>query len=115
MTQPISLIAEGEPLACSLSAGERAVRQTEIASLFASIQEVRELADGYALAFPGQAPWPQQVLAFIEGERSCCLFFTFELTFLPGNGPLWLHIRGPQGVKDLLQGLPFLAQKSAAP
>jgi hypothetical protein len=102
MTQDISLIAEDEPIACSLTGSEKVVRKTEIDALFAGIEQVRELDDGYALAFPGQAPWPQKVLSFIEGERSCCLFFTFELTFLPNNGPLWLHIRGPQGVKDIL-------------
>jgi hypothetical protein len=112
MTQDRPLIAEDAPIACSLAADERAVRRAQITALFAGIQQVRELDDGYALAFPGQAPWPQQVLSFIEGERSCCLFFTFELTFLPNNGPLWLHIRGPQGVKDIL---PWLSLTQSGP
>jgi len=51
----------------------------------------------------------QRVLDFIQGERSCCLFFTFELVFLPNQGPLWLHIRGPEGVKEMIKDM--LAEK----
>lgn len=105
MTHDEPLIAEDVPLACSLTASEHTVRSTEIDDLLVGVSGVRELDDGYALCFPGQDPWPHKVFRFIEGERSCCPFFTFELTLLPQCGPLWLHIRGPQGVKDIIQGM----------
>jgi hypothetical protein len=94
---------EDVPIACSLTAHERVTRTQEIVDLFAGIQQLQELADGYAMRFPGTAAWPQRVLDFIQGERSCCLFFTFELTFLPNMGPIWLHIRGPEGTKEMVR------------
>jgi hypothetical protein len=100
-----ALIAEDAPLACSLTADERVPRTDEIGDLFTGIQERQELTDGYALRFPGTSTWAQRVLNFIQGERSCCLFFTFELVFLPNEGPIWLHIRGPEGVKEVIKDL----------
>src|ERR1700692_1189674 len=103
MTNDVELIAKEVPIACSLTANELVTRGEEINDLFTGIQQTRELADGYALRFPGTVPWPQRVLDFIQGERSCCLFFTFELTFLPNMGSLWLHIRGPEGTKEMVR------------
>ncbi len=102
MTNADALIAEDAPIACSLSADELVTRGGEIDDLFAGVEQVRELADGYALRFPGISTCPQRVLDFIQGERSCCLFFTFELIFIPEQGPIWLRIRGPEGVKGLV-------------
>ncbi len=102
MTNEVELIAEDAPIACSLTADELVTRGEEIDDLFTGVQQTRELADGYALRFPGTSAWPQRVLDFIQGERSCCLFFTFELIFIPNQGPIWLHIRGPEGVKEMV-------------
>ena len=103
MSDDVTPIAEDIPIVCSLTAGERVTRGEEINDLFSGIEQFQELADGYALRFPGVVPWPQRVLDFIQGERSCCLFFTFELTFLPNMGSLWLHIRGPEGTKEMVR------------
>lgn len=105
MMDDVTLIAEDIPIACTLTVNERVTRSAEITDLFSGIQQIRELADGYALRFPGTSTWSQRVLDFIQGERSCCLFFTFELTFLPNQGPIWLHIRGPEGVKEMLKSM----------
>lgn len=67
----------------------------------ASIQEVSELRDGYAFRFP-----PDQILTlaeFITLERRCCSFFNFRLDVDSGNGPLWLHLTGGEGVKEFLK------------
>jgi hypothetical protein len=103
MTNDVELIAEDVPIACSLTANELVTRGEEINDLFTGVQQTRELADGYAFRFPGTSPWPQRVLDFIQGERSCCPFFTFELDFIPNEGPVWLHIRGPEGVKEMIK------------
>ncbi|HEV2581765.1 MAG TPA: hypothetical protein VGT44_13000 [Ktedonobacteraceae bacterium] len=103
MMNDVALIADDVPVACSLTAGERVTRAEEINDLFTGVQQVRELADGYALCFPGTSSWPQRVLDFIQGERSCCLFFTFEVAFLPNQGPIWLNIRGPEGTKEMVR------------
>jgi hypothetical protein len=33
---------------------------------------------------------------------ACCPFFTFELTFEPDSGPIWLRVRGQEGVKEFI-------------
>lgn len=93
------------PIACTLSAGDRARRGDEIAHLFAGRQETRELPDGYALRFPADEVWATRLLSFIAGERVCCPFFTFALVFEPGQEPLWLHLRGPAGTKEFVAGM----------
>jgi hypothetical protein len=103
MRNDVAILAEDVPIVCSLTANERVTRAEEINDLFTGIQQIQELADGYALRFPGTSTWPQRVLDFIQGERSCCLFFTFELAFLPNLGPIWLYIRGPEGTKEMVR------------
>ncbi len=105
MTNDVTLIADDVSIKCSLTADELVTRGEEIDDLFSGVQQTQELGDGYALRFPGTSPWPQRVLDFIQRERSCCLFFTFELVFIPNQGPLWLHIRGPEGVKEMVRSV----------
>lgn len=95
-TQPESPI----PVACTLSAeAQQARRERVLAELAAAIQQVTELPDGYALAFPGAEPWPTRLADFVLFERQCCAFLTLELAFDPAQGPIWLRLRGPEGVK----------------
>jgi hypothetical protein len=86
------------PLACSLSAHDLQVRGAEIARLGEQVQVVRELADGYAFAFPAGAGQVATLLDFIVAERACCPFFTFILVFPSPHTQVWLHIQGQEGV-----------------
>jgi hypothetical protein len=100
------------PIACSLTTPElRAREQVVQREVVAVVQETRDLADGYALRFPGDAAWLNTLAEFIRFERECCPFFTFELHCEPQHGPLWLHLRGPEGVKKFVATL--LALQSA--
>jgi hypothetical protein len=67
--------------------------------------KTNELTDGYALRFPGSDTWANTLLQFITYERACCPFFTFALTFEPEQGPIWLHLRGPEGVKAIIENM----------
>jgi hypothetical protein len=89
-------------IACSLSATERVERGQEFASLFADVEEVAELADGYALKFPNRDAWIMQAAELIVAERKCCSFFGFTLDFEANGGPVWLHVVGPEEVKTLI-------------
>ncbi len=91
------------PLACSLSASEQITRGEELVDLFKHVQQMNELPDGYAFRFLGSDLWANRLLEFINYERNCCPFFTFALIFEPKQGPIWLHVRGPEGVKDTIQ------------
>lgn len=91
------------PIACSLSGKERSARYGEVEEMIHSSEAVRELEDGYALKFPGNADWASTLLQFIIQERTCCPFFTFELHFEPQEGPIWLTLRGPDGTKGFIE------------
>lgn len=96
--------AEDLAIACKLSEAQQAVREEELArDIFSNCQEVAELADGYAFRFRGDAEWAAKLIEFIAFERKCCPFFTFELAFEPQEGPMWLRLKGPEGVKSFIE------------
>jgi hypothetical protein len=91
------------PLACSLSADElRARGETLAAPLFARVQRVDELPDGYCFAFAPEEDGVRDVFDFVLSERACCPFFTFELAFPSPHQVVWLTIRGREGVKEIV-------------
>ena len=105
MQRDQELLTDDIPLACTLSASELVTRGQEVNDLFKHVQQVNELADGYALRFPGNDTWANQLTQFISFERECCPFFTFSLLFEQKQGPIWLHLRGPEGVKAIIEGM----------
>ncbi len=92
------------PIACNLSQPDQAARGQEIEdNLFSGCTSVQELDNGYAFIFPGEDTWATRLLTFIQEERKCCPFFTFEIVFEPESGPLHLHLRGGEGVKPFVK------------
>ncbi|HEX9990736.1 MAG TPA: hypothetical protein VGE45_19945 [Chloroflexia bacterium] len=92
------------PIACNLAEPELRERQDRLsAELFSRIEEVRELGDGYEFRFPGDEEWSAKLLDFVHFERKCCQFFMFEIAFTPEQGPIWLRLRGGEGVKDFVR------------
>jgi hypothetical protein len=90
-------------IACLLSEREAAIRGEELASgLFAAVEEITELPDGYGYRFSGDGSPLELLLEFIAAERRCCPFLTFELVFPLHNGPLWLRLRGSPEVKSFI-------------
>jgi hypothetical protein len=104
MDQPTTSMPLNIPIACRLTS-ETAVRQriADARTLFRQAQTVKELPDGYAFQFSGTAETIGPLLDFIVTERECCPFFTIELLFAPGLGPVWLHLRGSEAVKRFVQ------------
>jgi hypothetical protein len=88
------------PIACTLSGAELAERGDEVGDLFKAVEQVRELADGYAFRFSGSDASASSLLEFVLAERRCCPFFTFELVFEPNSGPIWVHLRGSSAIKE---------------
>src|SRR5262249_1083283 len=101
-------------LACSLTDAELAERSVENGDLFQQAQQVRELPDGYAFRFAGDPATAARVLHSINGERDCCLFFVFGLEFAQELGPLWLTIRGADGVKEIVGEMANRVQAATA-
>jgi len=93
-----------ETIACLLSERELAERSEILARcLFPGVDEIEELADGYAYRFPSDEVWTANVLDFVAAERRCCPFFTFEVVFTPHGGPLWLRLRGSDAIKAFVR------------
>jgi hypothetical protein len=104
LSDRITTRAEELAIACKLSEAEQAIREEELAKdIFSNCQEIAELPDGYAFRFPGDNDWATKLIEFIALERKCCPFFTFELAFEPQEGPVWLRLKGPEGVKAFVQ------------
>ena len=103
MTEPVVAAQDDEVIACLLSERDAAIRGEELAGgLFAAVEEVAELPDGYGYRFPGDGGKLELLLEFIAAERRCCPFLTFELAFEPYSGPLWLRLRGSPQVKAFI-------------
>jgi len=87
--------SEGTPIACDLSAiGDREGHVSHTKKLFGEREETREVDGGVALRFPGEARYAERILDFVEGERQCCPFLTFEITFEPEERGIWLFLGG---------------------
>lgn len=93
---------EETPIACNLTGAELAERGDEVGALFQEVDEVRELADGYAFRFAGSDATAARLLQFTLEERRCCPFFTFELAFEPNEGPIWVRLRGSASIKEFV-------------
>ena len=90
-------------IACHMDAiapDQRKRHETIALAIFGSVQEVRELADGYALRLPTESATLLKVAEYISNERLCCAFVRFTLVIEPDGGPFWLHLTGGEGAKE---------------
>ncbi len=69
--------------------------------VYAAVEEVKELPDGYACRLPSDAATLLKAAEYISLDRLCCAFVRWSLIIEPNGGPLWLHITGPEGTKAL--------------
>jgi hypothetical protein len=71
--------------------------------VYAAIEEVQELVDGYACRLPSDAKTLGMVAEYIGLDRLCCPFIRWTLEIEPDGGPLWLGIKGGEDVKALIR------------
>lgn len=91
--------------ACDMSAITPAERQQHIATIrtvFGAVDEIRELADGYAFRLAIKKQLFMQVAAFVSKERLCCPFFGFQIEIEPEGELMWLSLTGREGVKPFI-------------
>ena len=81
---------------------ERARCGRLVEALRHAIKERRELPDGYAFQMDTGRIGTGQLVEWVELERRCCPFFGFEVRWDQQNGAVWLHLTGPEGVKDFI-------------
>jgi hypothetical protein len=75
----------------------------------AAVEEIRELAEGYAARLRPDPTLFRQVAEWITLERRCCPFLGLGLNWSEGDA-VWLSLTGGPGVKAFLAGM--LASKS---
>src|SRR5215510_761707 len=93
-------------LACNMSALDAEGRKRHKAvseQMRAAVKELQPLPDGYAFRFDAEQATILLVSEFIARERLCCPFFRFELIAEQESGPLWLRLRGREGVKKFIE------------
>ena len=94
------------PFACVMDAIEPDKQQQHLANaehLFRSVDQIRELSNGYAFRLSNEHDTVMKVAEFISLERLCCPFFGFSIELEPERGDLWLHLTGREGVKPFIQ------------
>jgi hypothetical protein len=84
------------PVACerSLSADEAQRHLANGRALFAMVEDVRHLADGWALRLPDAPDARDRLAAFLELNRRCCTHIRHAVVFEPLHGPMWLELSG---------------------
>jgi hypothetical protein len=103
------------PLACDLTALDplsRARHADVTRQLWAQVQAVDELANGYALRLPPTDAALLLAAEFITRERRCCPFFEFNLNV--SDEAARLSLTGAGGVKAFLAA-EILSMKGGEP
>jgi len=65
--------------------------------------ETVEMANGFAFRFQDGTISLAELAEWVSAERKCCPFFDFEIELQGNNGPLWLKLRGKDGVKAFMR------------
>jgi hypothetical protein len=105
---PVSNKAAEKPdhgLTCNLDGipSQERARYTELfESLRHAVRDKHELPDGFALLLDPAQFTMDQALEWTKLERECCPFLETELRWDIQNGPVWLDLKGPEGVKDFI-------------
>lgn len=103
-----TLAKAGEPaemLFCNLKAltpAERSEHDLLTRRLFAAVAERHEIATGIELRVDRSKVSILDLARWIEAEKRCCAFLRLAIEQEPHDGPLWLRLTGPEGVKDFL-------------
>lgn len=96
-----------QPLACvpnavAIEKQEYWVKEV-VPKLYKAVEEIQELADGYAWRLPSSPEILSLVSEDLHIERLCCPFVTYTLEITPNHGPFWLRMTGEGGVKEFLK------------
>jgi len=87
----------------ALSVKERARHMLLTLEIERARVETIELGNGFAFRFQDGTVSLANLAEWVSAERKCCPFFDFEIELQGNNGPLWLKLRGKDGVKTFMQ------------
>jgi hypothetical protein len=95
-------------IACNPSAIPAAKREQWAETgkqVYAAVQEVQELPDGYGFRLPADSATLLNVAEYLTNERLCCEFLRFTVEVEPQRGPCWLRLTGGEGVKEYVRSV----------
>lgn len=95
-------------IACNLNAipaDEREQWIETVKQVYAAVQEVQDMPDGYRFLLPTNSAMLLKVAAYISNERLCCPFLGFTVEVEPNGGPFWLRLAGGESVKEYMWSL----------
>lgn len=87
----------------ALTPAEREQHHQLTQKLAAARVETTELANGFAFRLQSGGVSLADLAAWISAESKCCPFFDFEIELQRDGGPLWLKLRGSEGVKAFMR------------
>lgn len=99
-------MTEETPFYCNLNALSKAERDRYkqlTQKLVGASVETKELPDGYAFRLQEEMVSLSDLAEWTSYERRCCPFFDFEIELRRERGPLWLKLRGREGVKQFMR------------
>lgn len=67
--------------------------------IYDSVQEVKELPNGYSLRLPNDQATLLLLAEYVSLDRLCCEFVNWNIEVERAKGPIWLHLSGGHGVK----------------
>lgn len=97
---------EGSNFYCNLKAlstKERARHMLLTLEIERARVETIELGNGFAFRFQDGDVSLADLAEWVSAERKCCPFFDFEIEQQADSGPLWLKLRGKEGVKTFMR------------
>ena len=96
------------PIACDPRAIPDEQRDRWVAAgrhVYAAVEEVRDLPDGYRFRIPTSSDMLTRVAEYVSNERLCCGFLRFQLEVEPAQGPVWLQLTGPAGAREYMRAV----------
>ena len=96
---------EETPFACNLKAinAEKRRRYDKLSQmLFTSVEDKRELPDGYAFRMAASVSM-STAAEWMDLESKCCPFFAFQLEREREHGAVWMRLTGRPGVKQFIR------------
>ena len=102
----LQILAEATGFYCNLKAFttvERVRHEQLSKKLREASVEIKELSDGFAFRMQAEAVSLPDLAEWVSGERKCCPFFDFGIDLQGDGGPLWLELKGKDGVKQFIR------------
>jgi hypothetical protein len=107
-SSPDKIATQESPFYCSiektLTKAERDHKKQLSLKMANARLETVELADGYAFRFRPDALSLSELADWVTTESRCCPFFDLEIGVGRESGPLWLRVKGREGVKQFIRG-----------